>query len=214
MQRYFRNRSSAIYGTAVGSQPSIRTEPLALRSQYPTHQPSLPLKHRQRNISNSRYIPGLVSSAKDRAHNRHSQHQSSHHRQPASFTAHGHSPRHTQRASRTILRSEMELEIRKWKVIQLQHFLKEHGINFHRNDNKARLFHLDKAFSSTQATTTRPTALPASEPISQLVTSPAYPWSGRGGSSSSREPQTFLSLATSTSSDWGIPRCSKASKEI
>ncbi|KAK1902923.1 Spindle assembly abnormal protein 6 like [Dissostichus eleginoides] len=64
MQRSFLNRPSAIYGTAVGSQPSIRTEPLALRSQYPTHQPSLPLKLAQRNISNSRYIPGLVSSPK------------------------------------------------------------------------------------------------------------------------------------------------------
>ena len=45
-------------------------------------------------------------------------------------------------------------------------------------------------------------------------TSPAYPRSGRRGSSISREPQTSLSLATLSSSDWGIPRCSQASMAI
>ena len=44
--------------------------------------------------------------------------------------------------------------------------------------------------------------------------SSAYPGSGRGGSSSSRGPQTSLSRATLTNSDGGIPRCSQASVEI
>ena len=59
-----------------------------------------------------------------------------------------------------------------------------------------------------------PLYLPPSHPSIHPPSSPAYPWSGCGGSSSSREPQKFLSLATSTSSDWGIPRCSQASEEI
>ena len=41
-----------------------------------------------------------------------------------------------------------------------------------------------------------------------------YPKSGRGGNSSSRGPQRSLSLATLTSSDWGIPRRSQARVEI
>ena len=44
--------------------------------------------------------------------------------------------------------------------------------------------------------------------------STAYPGSGRGGSSSSRGPQTSLSRATLTNSDGGIPRRSQASVEI
>ena len=102
--------------------------------------------------------------ANNRRHNRHSQLQSPHHRQPASFTAPGHSQQRTRHASRTEPRSEMEPELRRWAVIQLQRFLKENGIHFHRNDNKARLFNLYKAYSSTTARTTRHTALPAPEP--------------------------------------------------
>ncbi|KAK1892036.1 30S ribosomal protein S14 [Dissostichus eleginoides] len=97
----------------------------------------------------------------NRGRNGHSQHQSSHHRQHASFTATGYSPWRTRHASRQNLRSETELDITKWTVIQVQRFLKEHGILFHQNYNKTRLFHLYKAFSSTQATTKRPSALPA-----------------------------------------------------
>ena len=41
----------------------------------------------------------------------------------------------------------------------------------------------------------------------------AYPGSGRGGSSLSREAQTSLSPATTSSSSWGIPRRSQASQE-
>ncbi len=43
------------------------------------------------------------------------------------------------------------------------------------------------------------------------LSSTACPGSGRRGSSSSREPQTSLSPATSASSDWQIPRRSQAS---
>ena len=49
---------------------------------------------------------------------------------------------------------------------------------------------------------------------SSSSSSSAYPGSGRGGSSSSRGPQTSLSRATLTSSDGGIPRRSQASVEI
>lgn len=41
----------------------------------------------------------------------------------------------------------------------------------------------------------------------------AFPGLGRGGSSFRREPQTSLSLDTSSSSSGGIPRCSQASQE-
>ncbi|KAL3065653.1 hypothetical protein OYC64_015750 [Pagothenia borchgrevinki] len=101
--------------------------------------------------------------ANSRGLNRHSQLQSPHHRQPASLAAPGHSRRRTRHASRTELRSETEPELRRWTVIQLQRFLKENGIHFHRNDNKARLFNLYQAYSSTTARTTRHTALPAPE---------------------------------------------------
>ncbi|XP_034057076.1 uncharacterized protein LOC117536356 isoform X2 [Gymnodraco acuticeps] len=94
--------------------------------------------------------------ANNRGHNRHSQLQSPHQLQPASLAAPGHSQRRTRHASRTEPRSETEPE--------LQRFLKENGIHFHRNDNKARLFNLYKAYSSTTARTTTHTALPAPEP--------------------------------------------------
>ncbi len=44
--------------------------------------------------------------------------------------------------------------------------------------------------------------------------SAAYLWSGCGGSSFSRGPQTSLSLATSANFDLGIPKCSQAGVEI
>ena len=50
--------------------------------------------------------------ANNRGHNRHSQLQSPHHRQPASFAAPSHSQRRTRHASRTEPRSETEPELR------------------------------------------------------------------------------------------------------
>ena len=50
--------------------------------------------------------------------------------------------------------------------------------------------------------------------IMPATSSSAYPGSGRGGSSSSKGPQTSLSQATLTNSDGGIPRRSQASVEI
>ncbi|KAI9538822.1 hypothetical protein NQZ68_008898 [Dissostichus eleginoides] len=144
-QKSLRHRLSAIHGKAVGSQPP--SERSRLRSAI-----SVPHTSRHFHSSSPNEIPptpdrSQASSppparANNRGHNRHSQLQSPHHRQLASSTAPGHSPRRTRHASRTNLQTEIEL--RKWTVFRLQRFLKEHGIHFHRNDNKARLFNLYK----------------------------------------------------------------------
>ncbi|KAI9516405.1 hypothetical protein NQZ68_015906 [Dissostichus eleginoides] len=56
-------------------------------------------------------LGSFVSFASEGNKSGHSQHQSFHRWQPASFTAPGHSPRRIRHASRTNLRSETELEM-------------------------------------------------------------------------------------------------------